>query len=100
MTDAAHLNLLEYLDWRRNELTEAEVRYMFRSVVQAVVACHEQGIIHRDIKPENVFLRVGQHGEQVHEIKLGDFGLACRFRASTSQKRYGTCGYMAPEIII
>lgn len=100
VTDAMHLNLLEYLDWRHNELTEAEVREIFRSAVRAVAATHRKGIIHRDIKPENILLRVDQDGEQVHEIKLCDFGFACLFGMHNDTGRYGTCGYMAPEIII
>ena len=100
VTDALHLNLLEYMNWKYNTLTESEIRDIFRAVVKAVEACHQNGIIHRDIKPENIYLRVEQDGDRILEVKLGDFGLACCTDAQTEhQFKYGTVGYMAPEII-
>ncbi|MDN4056102.1 bifunctional serine/threonine-protein kinase/formylglycine-generating enzyme family protein [Massilia sp. YIM B02763] len=52
-------------------------------------------LVHRDIKPANVFLAGG-------DVKLLDFGIAARARASTAQgmeapATSGTAGYRAPE---
>jgi calcium/calmodulin-dependent protein kinase I len=43
-------------------------------VFDAVIYCHERGIIHRDIKPENLLLSGQNLDESI--IKISDFGLA------------------------
>lgn len=61
-------------------------------LVTALVVLHALGIAHCDIKLENIFV------EHRHLVRLGDFGLACRY---THGKRYmhhgGTRKYAAPE---
>ena len=61
----------------------------------ALEAAHDRGIIHRDLKLGNLFL------SKTMNIKVGDFGLACRVD-STDEKRRTICGtpnYIAPEVI-
>lgn len=95
--------------WIRMELLEGLVEYQRRNgapsveesvkiasdVCNALMICHEKGIIHRDVKPENVFR------SPFGEYKLGDFGIAKQIEQSTkstySQK--GTQQYMAPEVV-
>lgn len=61
-------------------------------LVTALVVLHALGIAHNDIKLENIFV------EHRHVVRLGDFGLACRYAHG---KRYmhagGTRNYAAPE---
>ncbi|EPS96501.1 hypothetical protein FOMPIDRAFT_20375, partial [Fomitopsis schrenkii] len=70
------------------------VKNVFVQILDAVYACHEQGIAHRDLKPDNIFC-LNEGGSRV---VLGDFGLATTsFRSRT----FG-CGspfYVSPEII-
>jgi serine/threonine-protein kinase len=67
-----------------------------RTVTEALVYMHAQGIVHRDIKPENILL-VGEHG-----IKILDFGIALdesarRLTWAGLSTTLGTPDYMAPE---
>ena len=49
----------------------------FKQMLSAVKHIHQSGFIHRDIKPANIFIEGGT-------LKVGDFGLARRFKKSTS----------------
>ena len=55
---------------RRGALTEPEVRYLMKQIIEGCQYLHNNKIIHRDLKLGNLFLN------DEMEIKLGDFGLA------------------------
>ncbi|NXR17810.1 E2AK1 kinase, partial [Cinclus mexicanus] len=79
---------------------------IFQEVVEGVCYIHSMGVMHRDIKPRNIFL----HGSD-HQVKIGDFGLACKdllwddadqFQTEwknglTHTSGVGTCLYASPE---
>lgn len=48
-----------------------------RQVFSAIAYLHEQNICHRDLKPENILLK---EKENIHSIKLIDFGIAKIFK--------------------
>jgi len=60
------------------------LRAVFLQILDAVTACHEQGIYHRDLKPENILCMDG--GKRVF---LTDFGFATTEEA-TAQFGMGT----------
>lgn len=64
----------------------------------AVLYCHELGIVHRDIKPENLLFDKKNIEEAT--IKIADFGLA-RYTSEEvmASTTCGTPGYVAPEIL-
>jgi serine/threonine-protein kinase len=73
---------------------------LLRSLLEATLAAHGQGVVHRDIKPENVFLR------DDGQVLLLDFGmakltagldLAVSGFMTESGMILGTPHYMAPE---
>jgi len=41
----------------REQFSEIEARNATKSIVQAILYCHDQNIIHRDIKPENLLIK-------------------------------------------
>ncbi|KAI1233761.1 hypothetical protein IHE44_0004206 [Lamprotornis superbus] len=79
---------------------------IFQEIVEGVCYIHSMGVMHRDIKPRNIFL----HGSD-HQVKIGDFGLACRdllwddadqlqterINGLTHTSGVGTCLYASPE---
>jgi serine/threonine-protein kinase len=85
----------------RGALPPNEAAQIALSVLSALAALHDRGLVHRDLKPSNIFL--SQHG-----VKLLDFGLA-RVLAGTAGEMHaavtqpglvvGTPRYMAPEQI-
>lgn len=80
---------------QRKSLLEPEVRYFMRQAIKACSYLHSQNIIHRDIKLGNFFINNDM------QLKLGDFGLACRVGASTHDDMTvcGTPNYIAPEVL-
>ncbi len=93
--------VLEYLPGQtlRSALSESRGRGLSRgfahniviSVVQALSAAHENGVVHRDLKPENIMLL------DSGRIKVLDFGIARRIEKDESDKPVGTFAYMSPE---
>nr|CCA26295.1 protein kinase putative [Albugo laibachii Nc14] len=80
---------------RRKRLSEPEVRYYVRQLVQGLEYLHTKLIIHRDLKLGNLFLTEDM------QLKIGDFGLAARLDDVEDRKRTmcGTPNYIAPEIL-
>jgi serine/threonine protein kinase len=69
---------------------------IFRQILYAVHRAHSLGVIHRDLNPNNVL------GNGDDDVVVSDFGLGRRMssdttRATQSNARMGTSGYMAPE---
>lgn len=78
-----------------NPMTESQVAYVCRNVLEALHAMHMKGFIHRDVKSDNVLLD-GQG-----RVKIADFGFGAQLTME-SQKRQSVVGspyWMAPELI-
>ena len=87
-------NLNEVLK-RRRKMTELEVQCYLMQLHEVLKYLHGLKIVHRDIKLSNLFLNENM------ELKLGDFGLACKIEFEGERKRTmcGTPNYIAPEIL-
>lgn len=66
---------------RRKALTEPEVRYFMKQIVEGCKYLHDNKIIHRDLKLGNLFLNDDM------EVKIGDFGLATRVENDGERKK-------------
>jgi len=89
-----HQTLME-LKKRRKRVTEPEVQYYIRQILQAVGYIHNMKVIHRDLKLGNVLI------DNKMNVKLADFGLATQLVTTTDRKTTicGTPNYIAPEVL-
>ena len=86
---------LDELIQKRKRLTELEVRYYGKQILDGLRYLREQKIIHRDLKLGNLFLGEGLR------IKIGDFGLATVLKNQLQLRKTvcGTPNFIAPEIV-
>lgn len=79
-------------------INEFEAARIIKSILEAVLYLHKNGVVHRDIKPENILFESRQEGSAV---KLIDFGLSRMHDAREGPLRnaVGTAYYMSPEVI-
>ena len=66
---------------RRRVLTEPEVRFYMRQILEGCTYLHSCKVIHRDLKLGNLFLNDDLN------VKVGDFGLATRIDFDGERKR-------------
>ncbi|XP_074662623.1 protein Obscurin-like [Tubulanus polymorphus] len=81
----------------KDRLTESEVAYYIRQVLEALQHLHSKGVVHLDVKPEN--LRLSTPGAD-DNIKLIDFGFSRRiYKNKETFVDLGTPEFVSPEIL-
>mgnify|MGYP000716488853 CR=1 FL=1 len=71
MEDGGKLSLAGLLR-KKNTIPEAQVKPIFKQVLEGIQHCHENKICHRDIKLENVLI------DGSETVRLIDFGFSSR----------------------
>ena len=77
-------------------LTELEVRYFLKQILEAVIYLHSKNYIHRDLSMKNIFL--GSTKGLAMQVKLGDFGMSLKGKRCRRDSFCGTHMFIAPEI--
>lgn len=82
-----------YLKNIGSKRTTALVLRIWDELLEGLKACQSQKIVHLDIKPQNIFYAPG-----TDYFKLGDFSEAQRGELVAVNCKFGTRGYIPPEI--
>ncbi|KAI8579256.1 hypothetical protein K450DRAFT_272041 [Umbelopsis ramanniana AG] len=87
------MDLFDYIELNR-DISQNQVRAIFRQVAEAVQHLHHNKIVHRDIKDENVII------DGNDQVQLIDFGSAAYVKPDRMFETFsGTLDYAAPEIL-
>uniref|UniRef100_A0A3Q2X4I4 calcium/calmodulin-dependent protein kinase n=1 Tax=Haplochromis burtoni TaxID=8153 RepID=A0A3Q2X4I4_HAPBU len=71
------------------------ISHCIQQILEAVLHCHQMGVVHRDLKPENLLLASKLKGAAV---KLADFGLAIEVQGD--QQAWFGLAYLSPSRVI
>jgi len=87
------ISLLKHLkNQPQRQLSESEVKLLWKQLIETLAYLHEMNITHWDIKLENIIL-----SEDLKNIKLIDFGFSiCALPHRKLRIYCGTPSYMAP----
>ena len=81
------------------QMTENKIRILFYKMTDAVILCHNNGIIHRDVKLDNYLVDLGENEDDI-TIRLGDFGLACQYnKEDPPTTMCGSLPCVAPDVL-
>ena len=76
------------------------VRVIMQALLSLICKVHEEGYVHRDIRPDNILVSDKKVLSSVNQVKLIDFSSGCEVLDDMScQRRCGTLGFMAPELL-
>ena len=76
---------------------KAQLKYIFKEILQGLAFMHQSGVIHRDVKSENILI------DSKGNVKFADFGLARDVVYDPSMRytqRVVTRYYRAPEVCL
>ena len=78
-------------------ISENIVKKIISKLVHAISYCHSKNLTHRDLKLENILFI---NNDMESEIKLIDFGLACKYEPNKKMTTFaGSPYYIAPEVL-
>ena len=76
------------------------VRVIMQALLSLICKVHEEGYVHRDIRPDNILVSDKKVLSSVNQVKLIDFSSGCEVLDDMRcQRRCGTLGFMAPELL-
>lgn len=85
------MTLKKYI--QHTQMSENEIKWIFKETLTALDHCHSLSILHRDIKPENILLN------RQGNVKICDFSLSTTFSYDMTPYVV-TLWYRSPELLI
>ncbi|OMJ68906.1 hypothetical protein SteCoe_33507 [Stentor coeruleus] len=83
---------------KQKTFSEQQAAKVMKSLISAVMYCHNHGICHRDLKPENCLYLTSSEDS---DLKIIDFGLSVAVtEEQILHELNGTPYYIAPEILM
>ncbi|KAH6781701.1 Protein kinase superfamily protein [Perilla frutescens var. frutescens] len=86
------------LETMKQAFSESQVKCLMQQLLQGVEYLHANKVLHPDLKSSNLLLN------NCGELKICDFGLACRLQSSRDSKLHTetviTLWYRAPELLL
>ncbi|ONH68250.1 Mitosis inhibitor protein kinase wee1 [Cyberlindnera fabianii] len=76
-----------------SKLDEWRIWKIMVEIAMGLKYIHASNILHLDLKPANIFITFEG------SLKIGDFGMACKYPVANGFEREGDREYIAPEII-
>lgn len=96
LENSSVFDLVKYLKGEGIYMTEPQIAYIIRGIVEGLKYMHSKNIIHMDIKPLNVLIGDGK-------VKIIDFGCSVKLKSKRAKcknfKYIGTLRYLAPEVL-
>ncbi|CAD8158375.1 unnamed protein product [Paramecium octaurelia] len=77
----------------KSQFSEQQISNFMKQIFEGLKHIHSLNIMHRDIKLENILVKDSS------TIVIADFGLAAKKIPKFEYKKYGTPGYIAPEVL-
>lgn len=98
MDFCSYIDLFDFYSERENEeISPDQIRSIAYQSLKILDIIHKEKVVHHDIKPANFLI------ESISPlmIKITDFEFSVRLKSSDdlTDQPYGTCFYMAPEIL-
>lgn len=86
---------------KETEISEREACLITNQILEGLQYLHMCGIVHRDLKPENIMVELDDATQEVHQIKLTDFGLSkIIVPGEVMFESCGTPAYVAPDVLL
>ena len=93
--------LYTYIHETKERLSYDVQKIIVKDIAEAINCCHSLNFVHRDVKLENILISLDSSDRKEGNVtaKLADFGFAAHCTGDTDVSgKFGTRGYMAPEI--
>lgn len=88
---------LEKMITSKYQFSYAEVKIIFKILLECLIYLKSKRVVHRDLKPSNLII-IKNNEKTIKNLKIIDFGLSISMNNISDLHLCGTPGYIAPEL--